>query len=275
MTPDQRNDSATRFFNENLYATLLRSSAFPINVITQQMIAAQASNIYSHSIFPWNIASLREAATKELNLAILRQQNSKILSHASGQSSPTFTALKPIKRFTCQTCHRSFGYKHVLINHERTHTGEKPFVCGTCDKRFTRDHHLKTHMRLHTGEKPYQCKYCDRRFVQVANLRRHARIHTGDKPYICSKCDSRFADSDQLKRHSINHHDEISDDSQNESQLDMQIESPNESQNESQIDSQIDSINETIILPLDLSLKATIQIIEQPRKSHDIRHILC
>lgn len=27
------------------------------------------------------------------------------------------------KSFTCLTCNRSFGYKHVLQNHERTHTG--------------------------------------------------------------------------------------------------------------------------------------------------------
>ena len=30
------------------------------------------------------------------------------------------------KVFTCNVCNRSFGYKHVLQNHERTHTGEKP-----------------------------------------------------------------------------------------------------------------------------------------------------
>ena len=57
------------------------------------------------------------------------------------------------KVFTCGVCNRSFGYKHVLQNHERTHTGEKPFECKECHKRFTRDHHLKTHMRLHTGMK--------------------------------------------------------------------------------------------------------------------------
>lgn len=28
------------------------------------------------------------------------------------------------KSFTCLTCNRSFGYKHVLQNHERTHTGK-------------------------------------------------------------------------------------------------------------------------------------------------------
>lgn len=109
------------------------------------------------------------------------------------------------KVFTCKICNRSFGYKHVLQNHERTHTGEKPFECPECHKRFTRDHHLKTHMRLHTGEKPYSCSHCDRQFVQVANLRRHLRVHTGERPYTCDICNSRFSDSNQLKAHSIAH----------------------------------------------------------------------
>ena len=39
------------------------------------------------------------------------------------------------KVFTCNVCNRSFGYKHVLQNHERTHTGEKPFECKECHKR--------------------------------------------------------------------------------------------------------------------------------------------
>ncbi|XP_039294909.1 protein krueppel isoform X2 [Nilaparvata lugens] len=109
------------------------------------------------------------------------------------------------KVFTCGICNRSFGYKHVLQNHERTHTGEKPFECPQCHKRFTRDHHLKTHMRLHTGEKPYHCTHCDRNFVQVANLRRHLRVHTGERPYACELCSSKFSDSNQLKAHTLIH----------------------------------------------------------------------
>ncbi|KOC66184.1 Protein krueppel [Habropoda laboriosa] len=109
------------------------------------------------------------------------------------------------KVFTCGVCSRSFGYKHVLQNHERTHTGEKPFECPECHKRFTRDHHLKTHMRLHTGEKPYHCSHCDRQFVQVANLRRHLRVHTGERPYACELCASKFSDSNQLKAHLLIH----------------------------------------------------------------------
>lgn len=110
--------------------------------------------------------------------------------------------------FTCNICNRSFGYKHVLQNHERTHTGEKPFECLECGKRFTRDHHLKTHMRLHTGEKPYHCSHCDRHFVQVANLRRHLRVHTGERPYNCELCASKFSDSNQLKAHMLIHRGE-------------------------------------------------------------------
>ncbi|XP_076045838.1 uncharacterized protein LOC143028083 [Oratosquilla oratoria] len=112
---------------------------------------------------------------------------------------------RPDRVFTCKICNRSFGYKHVLQNHERTHTGEKPFECKECHKRFTRDHHLKTHMRLHTGEKPYHCTHCDRQFVQVANLRRHLRVHTGERPYACELCAARFSDSNQLKAHMLIH----------------------------------------------------------------------
>ena len=112
------------------------------------------------------------------------------------------------KVFTCKICSRSFGYKHVLQNHERTHTGEKPFECPECHKRFTRDHHLKTHMRLHTGEKPYHCSHCDRHFVQVANLRRHLRVHTGERPYTCEMCKNKFSDSNQLKAHMLIHNGE-------------------------------------------------------------------
>nr|CBX48486.1 Krueppel [Glomeris marginata] len=109
------------------------------------------------------------------------------------------------KIFVCSVCNRCFGYKHVLQNHERTHTGEKPFECKECHKRFTRDHHLKTHMRLHTGEKPYHCTHCERQFVQVANLRRHLRVHTGERPYACELCTSKFSDSNQLKAHMLIH----------------------------------------------------------------------
>lgn len=131
--------------------------------------------------------------------------NGRLDPYTSTTPTRKATAARPDRVFTCKICNRSFGYKHVLQNHERTHTGEKPFECKECHKRFTRDHHLKTHMRLHTGEKPYHCTHCDRQFVQVANLRRHLRVHTGERPYSCDLCSSRFSDSNQLKAHVLIH----------------------------------------------------------------------
>lgn len=224
--------------------------------------------------------------------------------------SPTSTQTKPTKTFTCQTCNRSFGYKHVLQNHERTHTGEKPFVCGTCDKRFTRDHHLKTHMRLHTGEKPYHCDYCDRQFVQVANLRRHLRVHTGDKPYACTKCDARFSDSNQLKAHSVTHNfdanapngpltpstspvntkpftprldvvDAMTDIQHATESLYKQYSLPHPQALQQIYENAIERMRSQHQpagdnMPLDLSLTTTIDTSadKRSRKSHDIRHIL-
>lgn len=133
-------------------------------------------------------------------------------SGSSPDTAPTLTKdPSRDKTFTCKVCSRSFGYKHVLQNHERTHTGEKPFSCTECGKRFTRDHHLKTHMRLHTGEKPYHCSYCERQFVQVANLRRHILVHTKERPYGCELCQAKFADSNQLKAHALTHAAEVAD----------------------------------------------------------------
>lgn len=83
------------------------------------------------------------------------------------------------KVFECKFCGKAFGYKHVLQNHEKVHTGEKAYQCTKCNKYFRRDHHLKVHMRQHSGERPFSCDFetCDRKFAQVANLRRHKKTH--------------------------------------------------------------------------------------------------
>lgn len=123
-------------------------------------------------------------------------------SETDAESASATSSTKPAgnagakKKYPCDLCDKSFDYKHVLQNHNRTHTGEKPYQCPQCHKRFTRDHHLKTHIRLHTGEKPFGCSVCHKRFVQVANLRRHERVHAGERLHHCGHghCDSALAD---------------------------------------------------------------------------------
>ena len=56
------------------------------------------------------------------------------------------------KVFTCGVCRRSFGYKHVLQNHERTHTGEKPFECPECHKRWEYFYVISNLKKTHTSD---------------------------------------------------------------------------------------------------------------------------
>ena len=116
----------------------------------------QNSSLQTHSATSLPAFSSMAAAAAAAAVAAATSSDYRNAAGTSSSSRPTVAAHQNgrDKVFTCKICNRSFGYKHVLQNHERTHTGEKPFECKVCHKRFTRDHHLKTHMRLHTGEKP-------------------------------------------------------------------------------------------------------------------------
>jgi len=59
----------------------------------------------------------------------------------------------------CSTCQRSFARRTILVNHERTHTGEKPFSCTFmgCSKTFAQQGDKTRHEQAQHTEKTFRC----------------------------------------------------------------------------------------------------------------------
>ncbi|WP_186435682.1 C2H2-type zinc finger protein, partial [Xenorhabdus innexi] len=72
------------------------------------------------------------------------------------------------REYICYICNKSFSYKAVFDEHERTCKGDKPYRCtfDDCKKAFKYRHNLTTHERKHTSEKPFKCHVCGTTFSQ-------------------------------------------------------------------------------------------------------------
>ncbi|KAK8776206.1 hypothetical protein V5799_030449 [Amblyomma americanum] len=84
------------------------------------------------------------------------------------------------RMYECHFCQRKFGWKSNLIDHLRTHTGEKPFKCNLCPMSFALSSTMVKHQRTHTGEKPFKCTMCPKRFARQDHRALHMRTHRPD-----------------------------------------------------------------------------------------------
>ncbi|RUS89333.1 hypothetical protein EGW08_002853, partial [Elysia chlorotica] len=103
------------------------------------------------------------------------------------------------KPFECNICHRRFGYKNILLEHQNIHFGIKPYACTMCDKRFAARSNLFQHRLLHM--KPYCCYQCNKRFDREEQLQRHLKLHPTANVLSCSECPFTASNVEALNQH--------------------------------------------------------------------------
>ncbi|ETK85155.1 hypothetical protein F441_10104 [Phytophthora nicotianae CJ01A1] len=113
---------------------------------------------------------------------------------------------------TVPGCNRQFTRKYTLMEHTKTHTGERTHICPvpTCGKSFSTSGNLSRHKRLHGYIEPLKCPVqgCICTFPSNNKLEKHMKFHYGTANKICvvPGCGKTFTTTGNLNRHLKNQH---------------------------------------------------------------------
>nr|XP_048295850.1 zinc finger protein 14-like [Myodes glareolus] len=113
---------------------------------------------------------------------------------------------KRVKPFVCNFCEDAFIDSSDLVNHEKSHLGERSYICKQCGKTFKYVKYFKKHKVTDRELKPDACKHCGKTFTIPSLHNCHLQIHNVNKPfYACKHCGKAFNRSKHCKIHERTH----------------------------------------------------------------------
>nr|CAD7453737.1 unnamed protein product [Timema tahoe] len=132
-------------------------------------------------IMPWSVVAL-ESSFDSRRESDAEPGIGKLVRHWNTTRS---TLLRPLawdkqahlceKAVVCDQCGKKFGYRWLLILHQRTHSQERPHQCPVCSRAFCKKQDMKRHHLTHTSIKSFECTTCNMLFRRKDNLERHLK----------------------------------------------------------------------------------------------------
>ena len=103
--------------------------------------------------------------------------NGKILEEIENKSllNQFATFCKSDNKWQCKKCDKRVSRTATMLSHIRTRHNRVMYRCGKCRLTFHEKRLLIDHQQTHTVEKPFACNICHRRFQTIPNLRNHER----------------------------------------------------------------------------------------------------
>lgn len=102
--------------------------------------------------------------------------------------------------FSCSLCHKVMRDKYLLIEHFRTHTGEKPLKCQRCPAKFRSRGQLSMHKKR-CCTPVIQCDKCEKKFNSQIRCNKHMLKYHRDWPNFCKVCGRGFVTEGRLRNH--------------------------------------------------------------------------
>lgn len=108
---------------------------------------------------------------KESRKKKAEQYGHEVVKRVNNQTGRKFQILK----CTFPGCGAEFSKSWNLVDHARSHTGERPFACDLCPMKFTQKGNLNKHRKLHfkgeaNSRKNHKCPHCDKSYTEKFNL---------------------------------------------------------------------------------------------------------